>query len=83
MQARFEPAFIISLPGLPDKRYRRTDLDNAFDNDVRIDFFAQDAFQTVFNGHCGMRTSTASALKPQFYVFTIDFNDFQIAAIGL
>ena len=55
----------------------------AFDHDLGIDGFPQDAFDAVFERHLGVGAGSASAAKTEEDGLTGDGDDFQIAAVGL
>ena len=55
----------------------------AFDHDLGIDGFPQDAFDAVLERHLGVGAGSASAAKTEEDGLTGDGDDFQIAAVGL
>ena len=59
------------------------DASGAFDHDLGIDGFPQDAFDAVFERHLGVGAGSASAAKTEEDGFAGDGDDFQIAAVGL
>ena len=57
--------------------------EDAFDDDVGVDFFAENAFHAAFDGHGGVGTAAAGAAEFELDGLAVDGNDFEVAAVGL
>jgi len=58
-------------------------LEDAFDGDFGVDFFAQDAFEAAFDGHGGVGAAAAGATEFKLDGFAVDGDDFEVSAVGL